>query len=126
MVVAVLVVLGGARARAVEVTDFSLYSQGDIKVKGSVAGDVGSAAGDVKLQGDTLVAGDVTAAGQVKTSRGVVVQGTITPMMQSVKGVVTAAPGMPTLPSSLIPLQLRRQRWSVPQGQVRRAGPGPR
>jgi len=94
---------GAGSVWGVEVTDFALYSQGNVKVKGSVQGDVGSSAGDVKLQGGTLVAGDVTAAGQVKVSPSVVVQGTITPLMQPVKGLVTAAPGMPTLPSSFAP-----------------------
>ena len=77
--VVVFLLMAAARAGAVEVTDYAIYSEGDVKIKGDVGGDVGSAAGSVKLQGGSLVAGDVNAAGQVRTSGDVVVKGIITP-----------------------------------------------
>jgi len=56
-------------ASAVTVTDFAIYAQDDVRIRGTVTGDVGSHTDDVRVKKKTSVSGDVSAWDNVRIGR---------------------------------------------------------
>jgi hypothetical protein len=64
-------------ASAVTVTDFAIYARGDVRIQGTVTGDVGSHSGDVRVKKKASVRGDVSARGDVRIAGRATVHGDV-------------------------------------------------
>lgn len=95
-------------ASAVPITDFAIYARGDVRIRGSVSGDVGSHAQDVRLKKKTSVQGDVAGSGDVRIARRVSVYGDVNAggLIRSKKGSTITGAVRPGLTGSDLALVL--------------------